>query len=437
MFCKYCGNRIADGTKFCKYCGKSIVPKRSREDVPVRPEPAGSNSINPESLRREPDNPEPRQTFVGEEPERPLYVDPVRDSEYVNSRKEPGPGYDDLNEAAEPEYGGSGEESEPEGIRPDKEARAYLRPGRRPEAVPERKRSRDPERDTDSERRRETNRAGQSRADQDSNSVRNRSRDRDEESDEKSDINKLLISVIALLALILIVTGVLMFLYFRNASSDPSEKNISENVIEEAGNEEGKEIAPEETPSAEKTLFEPEAPAPEEPAPGEGAETLKAEEPAEEVSEKNLDIHNYEVFTEDITWTEAYDRCRQKGGYLARIDSVDEYNVICDLLNSKGVTGIAYIGGRREPDSEKYAWVGNDGELYDYEVSKDDYRGVWLEGEPSYHDEADGKSIDECYMAMLYRKSENRWYWNDIANDVLSIAPDYYNGKISYICEYE
>lgn len=155
------------------------------------------------------------------------------------------------------------------------------------------------------------------------------------------------------------------------------------------------------------------------------------------VSMKNKDIHRYEIFTEDITWTEAYEKCRQMGGYLARIDTEEENDHICALLNSKGVNGIAYIGGRRDPDSMEYYWVGNDGELYDYDISYGEFYKFWLDDEPSYKDEVDGKTVDECYMSMLYKKNEGKWYWNDISNDVRALAPKYYTGKISYICEYE
>lgn len=161
------------------------------------------------------------------------------------------------------------------------------------------------------------------------------------------------------------------------------------------------------------------------------------EDAAKETSVKNTDIHTYEVFTEDITWTAAYDRCRQMGGHLARIDSDEENEFISELLRSKGVTGIAYIGGKREPEDRAFHWVGDDRRLFDYDVSSGDYRKYWLEGEPSYHDEVNGMQIDECYMSMLYKKSQDKWLWNDVCDDVRSLSPLYYTGKISYICEYE
>ena len=176
----------------------------------------------------------------------------------------------------------------------------------------------------------------------------------------------------------------------------------------------------------------------EEAAPGDVSlitgETVSADKTS---SKKDTGIHEYDVFTEDITWNEAYRRCLDRGGYLARIDSDEENDYIGDMLNARKITGIAYIGGRRELDSYAYHWVGDDGKLYDYDVSSGEYAKYWLEGEPSFYDEVNGKRIDECYMSMLFKKSQGRWYWNDVCDDVRALAPDYYTGKISYICEYE
>ena len=242
-------------------------------------------------------------------------------------------------------------------------------------------------------------------------------------------INKVLVAVIAVLVVLVAVMGIV---FVSNSRKNTEMTGEAEEVaIEEAAAEEPAVVMTDAAEVIEEAAVEPE------PVEDEAEAEEYVEEDEENALVKNTDIHYYEVYMEDITWTEAYDRCRQNGGYLARIDSEEEYQVICDLLNREGTTGIAYIGGMRDSDSDEYRWINDDGAFYDYDVSRDEYAQYWLEGEPSYRDEVDGEEIEERYMSMLYRKAEGRWYWNDIADDVLSIAPNYYTGNISYICEYE
>ena len=44
-------------------------------------------------------------------------------------------------------------------------------------------------------------------------------------------------------------------------------------------------------------------------------------------------IHEYEIVYKDVTWQQAYNQAIQKGGYLVRINTKDEYNAIVELLN--------------------------------------------------------------------------------------------------------
>ena len=50
----------------------------------------------------------------------------------------------------------------------------------------------------------------------------------------------------------------------------------------------------------------------------------------------------------------------------------------------------------------------------------------------NYYDE---EEVDEYYLEMFYRTEDGAWYWNDIAKDILEIAP-YYSGRVGYIIEY-
>lgn len=148
-------------------------------------------------------------------------------------------------------------------------------------------------------------------------------------------------------------------------------------------------------------------------------------------------IHNYEVIVADVTWSEAFDDCIARGGYLCRINSEEENERIKELLNSQNIRGNVYLGGMRDEDSDEYHWIDDNMEPYDEVINDGDYTQFWYDGEPSYADYVDGKEFIEKYMALIYVGSTRGWVWNDVCDDVLSLAPGFYSGKLSYICEYE
>ncbi len=130
--------------------------------------------------------------------------------------------------------------------------------------------------------------------------------------------------------------------------------------------------------------------------------------------------HAYELFTEDVSWTEARARCIAKGGHLVVISSEEEFRKVVGLAESQGAT-IVWIGCHRI--NGVLVWE-ND-EVVDY------YR--WGTGEPSLHDDYDG--ADEDYL-MLWLIN-GAWVYNDSREDPLADYPAAYRGKISYICEYD
>ncbi len=145
--------------------------------------------------------------------------------------------------------------------------------------------------------------------------------------------------------------------------------------------------------------------------------------------------HNYSFLTADITWKEAYEESVNSGGYLVNIDSDEEAAYIFNALRELDMTGYTfYIGGKREKGRYEYHWVDADGEMSEETINGNSkYDQYWLDGEPSFKDETDK---DEKYLDLIYRKSDDRWYFNDIRSDIIT---DYsYNaGKIGYIVEYE
>ncbi len=162
-------------------------------------------------------------------------------------------------------------------------------------------------------------------------------------------------------------------------------------------------------------------------------EELPGEEP-EETDEEG--VHTYELLVSDVTWTQAYEDCIARGGYLVRINSEEEYQAILQQISREEKNNIKFwLGGRRDADAHEYHWAYEDGSSGDEVLNGDEkYASYWLSGEPSYEDEAVGSQ--EMYMNMFYMRSEDRWVWNDAPDDLIA-AVNTYSGTVGYICEYE
>lgn len=157
--------------------------------------------------------------------------------------------------------------------------------------------------------------------------------------------------------------------------------------------------------------------------------------------EVSVGTHNYKIVMSNGTWQEAFDTCLAQGGYLARIDSAEEYDKIVSLINSAGNSKEThyYIGGRRDADGTEYYWVDSEnnftGELLN---SSDSWtNGYWYKGEPSFEDAGSGQynGIDEAYLNLFC--VNNVWYINDGSGDFYGNYPSLLAGKIGYVMEYE
>lgn len=171
----------------------------------------------------------------------------------------------------------------------------------------------------------------------------------------------------------------------------------------------------------------------------EGGESLPEEEsptepPAEGIAVEE-GINSYELIVADVSWSQAYYDCMDRGGHLVRITTDAEYQAILQQIADEGKENIIFwLGGARNDDSGYY-WIYNDG-YFGSEVLNEDakYASYWMDGEPSFFDAA--AAVDETRMSMFRLSSNGQWVWNDVPDDILSVA-SFYSGKIGYICEYE
>ena len=151
--------------------------------------------------------------------------------------------------------------------------------------------------------------------------------------------------------------------------------------------------------------------------------------------------HRYELYVEDITWDEAEKRCEEKGGYLAAITTIEEYEHIKKGIEDSGQTQVAYwIGASCDRPSSYYP-------IYKWHEPKRDYLKdifisytimgkYWADGEPSYYRQAAEEKIDETGIYLLYDDAKEDCYLYDAPMDMLLRNPEY-TGKIGYICEYD
>ena len=132
-------------------------------------------------------------------------------------------------------------------------------------------------------------------------------------------------------------------------------------------------------------------------------------------------VSSYQVFRQDISWTDAQAACRAMGGHLAVITSQEEFNEIVIMAAEAGISRL-WIGCHRDNGSLVYETT--EAVLYD----KWDTEA----GEPSYWDAYDGSPED--YVMIWYR--DGAWYYNDSRNDPAADYPQYYSGIIGYVCEF-
>lgn len=110
--------------------------------------------------------------------------------------------------------------------------------------------------------------------------------------------------------------------------------------------------------------------------------------------------HTYELYTGSFTWSFANEFAERKGGYLATVETQEEYSAVNQLISK--ASGDCWLGGRFE--SGNWQWVTG-------EAFKDDFASDrWAKGEPfavygktergKLAQTADGKWIDLHYSSF-------------------------------------
>lgn len=161
------------------------------------------------------------------------------------------------------------------------------------------------------------------------------------------------------------------------------------------------------------------------------ASSLEVEKEA--VREEDTDYlgHHYELILNDVTWSEAYVDCINRGGYLAQINSAEEYQYIIRLISEAAMQNVHfYLGGRRNADGSDYYWIDSQNEFVGESLNPEGdswAAGYWMENEPSFISDNE----EEWYMNLVYY--QNAWVLNDVPPDITV----YYPGKTGYICEHD
>ncbi len=150
-------------------------------------------------------------------------------------------------------------------------------------------------------------------------------------------------------------------------------------------------------------------------------------------------IHSYGIYKGDLDWYDAVEMARSKGGYLAHIDSEEEYNTILNRIREERNAGLEvaefYIGAKRD-DSSNYKWVDKYGNVMGSPINNKLGNWFFYDGEPSFYDSDSDTSEDVLIIMHITADGSDYYSGNDVNNDILSIRPNL-SGKIGYIVEYE
>lgn len=418
MKCTNCGNELKEGAKFCGKCGTAVA----NMVFPIEEEP-GQKAIE-EPIQEEP---------IAEPVEEPIQEDPVAEPVEEPIQEEPAaePAEEPASEPAEEDYendisvfrrGAAKVRDDAENVKiPVAKAPAAAVPAAR---VP---RENVPAQPVRAEQ-------GAWQQSQQPDPWRQQGQNEPEEEKEKSKLPYLIIGL-AILAAVIGVLAPLLLHKGKGKDADAGKEEPAQEEQIETTQAAQTEEQTDDTNEVDTTLTD------DTEQTGDTDET----EPEETTNASDEDrfgpgIHEYEFNIVDCTWTEAYNISAAVGGHLVRFETEEEYYEVLRQIEARGYQDIKFwIGGCRKWRGPYYYWAPfPDPEAMPaddaLDLNEGEYSSFWLEGEPSLYDP--DTDSDEDKMNMFYMKSQNRWVWNDVPDDVLSVA-GFYSGHMGFIIEYE
>ena len=138
--------------------------------------------------------------------------------------------------------------------------------------------------------------------------------------------------------------------------------------------------------------------------------------------------HRYVIERTPLSWVGAQDRCLAAGGYLAVINTREEFDQITAMADAQGIEFL-WIGCHREVASNTLVWEVD--EKIDSAVDPNERRmALWAPGEPSF---IDGDGSSEDYI-ILWNHDGGWRYW-DSRGDLDTIWG--WRARLAYVCEFE
>ena len=132
--------------------------------------------------------------------------------------------------------------------------------------------------------------------------------------------------------------------------------------------------------------------------------------------------HYYELYDNNVSWTEAKRICEEKGGYLVAITSASEQTAVVELTQ-EGVRGMYRIGATDANSEGTWKWV--NGEKFSY--------SNW---DPGYPEPSDGDGEDYANIIAIENppnKQVGEW-----VDDVNVFYGNFYDlSNTGFICEYD
>lgn len=121
-------------------------------------------------------------------------------------------------------------------------------------------------------------------------------------------------------------------------------------------------------------------------------------------------VKRFEVIERAMTWREAYQYARSRGGYLATVVNQEEFDQIAQLASATDLR-VLWLGAQRGAGGNFY-WITGEAFVFSH----------WFPGEPTPPDDI------ENYLSMMW--VDDQWRWVNIPNDVSDVYQEAWIGFV-------